>query len=121
MVFGTLKYKRKHDLLEALVDINRHVINVVLHCMPLDGFGLSSHCFAVLFGYFVRKDFYAFVCFHVDEIIRLVAIVQIEFFVAVVGVKEQNLVFAVPEMSESIEERFLFVLSNKGIGKDYDE
>lgn len=110
-----------HHLVETLVDVDRHIVNPVLHSVAFDLLCLTEHSLLVFRRNLVGESLHALARLHIDKPVRLVAIVQLQLLVAVVGVKQQHFVFAVTQMAQGVEERLLLVVADKGVGENYHQ
>ena len=111
----------EHHLVEALVHIDRHVVDLILDGVLLDVGHLLLHTTAVELGHFVGERLDLGVALHIDEMDGLVAEVEVHLFVEVVGVEEEHLMFAVTEMTQRVEEGLVFFAPHEGIGEDHHQ
>lgn len=72
-----------HNLVKTTVYVDRNIVDMILHGMALDSLSLLVHDGTVTLGNLIGEYLEAAVALHVNEIIRLVAVVELEFLVEI--------------------------------------
>lgn len=118
---GTLEEVGKQDLVKTTVDIGGDIVDVITHGMLANLGKELLHVVTVTGGYLGRDSLDAPIGLHIDEPMRLITVLKVEFQRSMVSMEKKHFVFAVAQMAESVEERFTLVGADKGVGEDDHE
>lgn len=111
----------KHYLLKSLRDIDRLVVYSILNSVLLDEGCLLRHRLFVACSHLGGLELEAASCFEVDELGGTVTEVEVHLVGMMECVEEDDLVLAVPQMAEGVEEGVVLFGADKGVGEDDHE
>lgn len=118
---GAFEEERKDDVVEALIDVDGLVVDVILHGVTFEFGGRELHQLTIVVGHLGRINLETLAAFEVDEKGGTVGVVEEEFVRTVEGVEEEHLMFAMTEMAKGIEEGLAFGIGDDGVGEDDDD
>lgn len=70
---ASLQKIRLHHLIEALVDIDRYIIYMILNGMTMHQLHIGAHLLAIPLRYLLREHLNLTIGLHIDKVARLIA------------------------------------------------
>ena len=101
--------------MESLCNINGHVVDAILHGMLAERRKQFFHLPAVGIGDLMGLQLHLTAALQIDEEVGASVVVEVDFMGEVIGMEDDNFVFVVAQVAQSIEEVFLLILPYEGI------
>ena len=119
--FAAFEEEGEEHLVESPGYVDRDIFYPVLHGTLAQGGEGFGHLTPVGFGHLTGLEFELLPAFEVDEEVRAGVIVEVDLMGEVVGVEDDDFVFVVAEVTEGVEEGFLFLGTDERVCEEDDE
>ena len=107
--------------MESLCDIDRNIIDTILHGALAQGGEHLRHLLTVGIGHLVGLQLELLAALKVDKEMGACIVVEIHLVGKVVSVEDNDLVFVVAQVTQGIEERLLHIGTHESIGEEDDK